>query len=131
LVVLSVHSHRFAVVERERCQSTWWMGSNGYMMVDGTQVENVLTVSQSKSNIVWIYNTVCTGYTCSLLSALTYCTTLAALATLAAHSLLSPTVLHCMHWLHLQPTLCSLTDLLACLARDSERDLYSECLVSV
>jgi hypothetical protein len=40
-----------------------WMGSNGYMAVDGIQVHKVEKVSQSKSNIVWIYNTVCTGYT--------------------------------------------------------------------
>jgi hypothetical protein len=27
---------------------TWWMGSNGYMMVDGIQVHKVMTESQSK-----------------------------------------------------------------------------------
>jgi hypothetical protein len=26
----------------------WWMGPNGYMMVDGIQVEKVTAVSQSK-----------------------------------------------------------------------------------
>jgi hypothetical protein len=36
--------------------------------VDGTQVHKVEAVSQSKSNIVWIYNTVCTGYTWSPLT---------------------------------------------------------------
>jgi hypothetical protein len=58
----------------------------------------VTTASQSKSNNVWIENTVCTGCTWS---PLTYCTTLSALAALGAHP---PTVLHCLYWLHLEPT---------------------------
>jgi hypothetical protein len=61
-------------------------------------VHKVGTVSQSKSGNVWIYSTVCTGYTWS---PLTYCTTLSVLAALGAHS---PTVLHCLYWLHLEPT---------------------------
>jgi hypothetical protein len=36
--------------------------------VDGIQVEKVLIVSQSKSGNVWVYNTVCTGYTRSPLT---------------------------------------------------------------
>jgi hypothetical protein len=36
--------------------------------VDGIQVHKVEAVSQSKSNVVWIYNTVCTGYTRSPLT---------------------------------------------------------------
>jgi Ni,Fe-hydrogenase I small subunit len=36
--------------------------------VDGIQVQKVEAVSQSKSHIVWIYNTVCTGYTWSPLT---------------------------------------------------------------
>jgi hypothetical protein len=31
-------------------------------------VHKVMTVSQSKSGNVWIYNTLCTGYTWSLLT---------------------------------------------------------------
>jgi hypothetical protein len=75
----------------------WWMGSNGYMVVDGVQVHKVMTVSQSKSGNVWIYSTACTGYTWSPLTCYTTdCTTalgahspailLTALATLGAHS---------------------------------------------
>jgi hypothetical protein len=74
------------------------MGSNGYMMVDGTQVHKVERVSQSKSGNVWIYSTNCTGYTWS---PLTLSTTLSALATRGAHS---PSLPHCLHWLHLEPT---------------------------
>jgi hypothetical protein len=36
--------------------------------VDGIQVEKVLIASQSKSGNVWVYNTVCTGYTRSPLT---------------------------------------------------------------
>jgi hypothetical protein len=43
------------------------MGSNGYI-VDGMQVQQVMTVSQSKSGNVWIYNTGCTSYNRSLLT---------------------------------------------------------------
>jgi hypothetical protein len=32
----------------------WWMGSNGYMMVDGIQVHKVGAVNQRKTNNVWI-----------------------------------------------------------------------------
>jgi hypothetical protein len=72
----------------------WWMGSNGYMMVDGIQVHKGTTVSRSKSGNVWIYSTVCTGctwnpltfYTGYTWSPLTFCTTLSALAALGAHS---------------------------------------------
>jgi hypothetical protein len=42
-------------------------------MVDGIEVEKVMAVSQSKSRNVWLYNTVCTDYTWSLL--IYYCTT--------------------------------------------------------
>jgi hypothetical protein len=35
------------------------------LLVDGIQVHKVEAVSQSKSNGVWIYNTVCTRYTWS------------------------------------------------------------------
>jgi hypothetical protein len=31
-------------------------------MVDGIQVHKVVAVSRSKSDNIWIYNTVCTGY---------------------------------------------------------------------
>jgi hypothetical protein len=43
------------------------MGSNGYM-VDGIQVHKGMPVSQNKSGNVWIYSTVCTGYTWSPLT---------------------------------------------------------------
>jgi hypothetical protein len=68
---------------------------HGGWVVDGIQVHKVVTVSRSKSGNVWIYNTVCTGYTWS---PLTLSTTLYALATLGAHS---PSLPHCLHWLHL------------------------------
>jgi hypothetical protein len=48
---------------------SWWVGSNGYMMVDGIQVYKVEAVSQSKSRDV-AYGS----------------RTLYALATLGAHS---------------------------------------------
>jgi hypothetical protein len=75
-------------------------------LVDAIQVRKVEAVSQSKSNIVWIYSTVYAGYTWSPLTWSTTLATLGAhspstallLATLGAHS---PTVLH---WLHLEPT---------------------------
>ena len=38
------------------------------LLVDGIQVEKVTTTSQSKSSNVWIYNTICTGYTWSPLT---------------------------------------------------------------
>jgi hypothetical protein len=44
------------------------MGSNGYMMVDGIRVHKVAPASQNKPSNVWIYNTVCTGYTWSPLT---------------------------------------------------------------
>jgi hypothetical protein len=44
------------------------METNGYMMVDGIQVHKVMTASQSERGNVWIYNTVCTGYTWSLVA---------------------------------------------------------------
>jgi hypothetical protein len=37
-------------------------------MVDGIQVHKVVTVSGSKPGNVWIYSTVCTGYTWSPLT---------------------------------------------------------------
>jgi hypothetical protein len=37
-------------------------------LVDGIQVHKVMTVSQSKSRNVWIYSTICTGYTWSPLT---------------------------------------------------------------
>jgi hypothetical protein len=49
-------------------------------MVDGIQVQKVGAVSESKCGNVWIYNTVYTGYTWSLLS------TPSALTALGAHS---------------------------------------------
>jgi hypothetical protein len=32
-------------------------------LMDGIQVHKVITVSESKGGSVWIYNTICTGYT--------------------------------------------------------------------
>jgi hypothetical protein len=42
--------------------------SEGPFLVDGIQVHKVMTVSQRKSGNVWIYNTLCTGYTWSPLT---------------------------------------------------------------
>jgi hypothetical protein len=66
------------------------------VLVDRIQVHKVVTASWSTSGIVWIDNTVCTGYTWSPRTS----TILSALATLGAHS----PVLYCLHWLHLEPT---------------------------
>jgi hypothetical protein len=37
----------------QRIYDVWWMGSNGYMMVDGIRVQKVVTASQSKSNSMY------------------------------------------------------------------------------